>query len=74
MERYIITSNKSKKIAFVLCLFGGLIGLHHFYVGNILKGILYLFTLGLFGVGFIIDLVSIITGNFKDSSGTRLKI
>ena len=38
-----------------LCLFLGWLGVHKFYVGKIGMGILYLFTFGLFGFGWIID-------------------
>lgn len=33
----------------------GLLGAHHFYLGRILNGILYFFTFGCFGLGWIID-------------------
>lgn len=68
-----ITSDKSKKTALLCCLFGGMLGIHHFYVGNIGKGILYLFTGGLFVFGWIADLISIATGSFKDNSGQPLR-
>lgn len=43
-----VTSDKSKITALLLCIFVGYLGIHHFYVGRIGKGILYLFTGGLF--------------------------
>lgn len=48
---------KSKWVAFFLCLFLGVFGIHKFYEGRVLLGILYLFTVGLFGIGVIIDLI-----------------
>jgi len=48
----------SAGIAFLLwlaCLFG-LCGLHRFYLGKPISGVLYLVTLGFFGIGQIIDL------------------
>ncbi len=48
---------KSKWVAFFLCLFLGEFGAHKFYEGRVLLGIVYLFTLGLFGVGIIFDLI-----------------
>lgn len=39
----------------LLLLFGGVFGAHHFYVGNWKKGLLYLFTLGLLGLGVLYD-------------------
>lgn len=46
---------KNKWIAFFLCWFLGYLGAHKFYEGKIGMGILYLFTLGLFGIGWFID-------------------
>ncbi|MDO4269420.1 MAG: TM2 domain-containing protein [Eubacteriales bacterium] len=48
---------KSKWTAFVLCLFFGVLGAHKFYEGRVLLGIVYLLTLGLCGVGVLIDLI-----------------
>ena len=51
---------KNKWISFILCLFLGFLGAHKFYEGKILMGILYLFTLGIFGIGIIVDLIIIL--------------
>lgn len=59
-------SSKSRIIAFLLCAFFGLIGLHRFYVGKIGTGILWLLTGGLFGIGALVDLIVIIIGGFRD--------
>lgn len=48
---------KSKRISFLLCLFFGVFEAHKFYEGRILLGVVYLFTLGLAGVGGIVDLI-----------------
>lgn len=40
-------SSREKLVALILAFFIGNLGAHHFYVGNIGKGILYFFTLGL---------------------------
>ena len=49
--------SRNKWVAFFLCLFLGMIGAHKFYDGKTGMGILYLFTGGLFGIGWIIDIV-----------------
>ena len=51
---------KNKWVAFLLCLFLGFFGAHKFYEGKALLGILYLFTGGLFGIGWIIDCISLL--------------
>ena len=53
-------TEKNKWVAFVLCLFLGLVGAHKFYEGKILVGVVYIFTAGLFFVGWIIDLLAIL--------------
>jgi serine/threonine protein kinase/Tfp pilus assembly protein FimT len=47
-------------------------GLHRFYVGKVFSGVLYLLTLGLFGVGQLIDVVLIALGEFRDAEGRLL--
>lgn len=50
----------SKWVAFFLCLFLGEIGAHKFYEGKTGMGVLYLFTFGLFGIGWIIDTIALL--------------
>lgn len=57
------TTGKSQIVAFLLCLFLGLIGVHRFYLGYPLVGVLYIFTFGLFGIGWLIDLILLIIPN-----------
>ncbi len=67
------TSDKSKKVALLLCIFLGYFGVHQFYVGKIGKGLLYLFTGGLLGIGWIVDIVKILMGSFRDNVGAPLR-
>ena len=48
---------KNKETAYILwaCGLVGLMGLHRFYLGKIGTGLLWFFTLGLFGIGWIVD-------------------
>lgn len=74
MSNYVTnTSDRSKNVAFWICLFGGIFGLHLFYVGRVSKGVLYLFTGGLFFIGWFIDLISILLGVFRDNVGAPLR-
>ena len=51
---------RNKWTAFCLCLLLGIFGGHKFYEGKAGMGVLYLFTGGLFGIGWIIDIISIL--------------
>ena len=63
---------KSRVIALLLCVFLGVCGVHRFYVGKVGTGVLYLFTGGLFVVGWIVDIVRIGSGEFLDANGQPL--
>lgn len=66
-------SRKNKMVALLLCIFLGCFGAHKFYVGKGGMGVLYLLTGGLFGFGWVIDIILIATGSFKDEFGLPLK-
>ena len=51
---------KNKYIALLLCIFLGVYGAHKFYEEKYGLGILYLFTAGLFLIGWIIDIVDLL--------------
>jgi uncharacterized RDD family membrane protein YckC len=65
-------SNKSKSTTFLLCYFFGLFGVHRFYLGKFITGILMLLTLGGLVIWWLIDLYRIITGRLKDKQGDDL--
>lgn len=66
-------SKKSKGVALLLCIFLGWCGAHKFYVGRIGSGLVYLFTYGVFGIGWIVDIIRILLGHFKDKYGLALQ-
>jgi TM2 domain-containing membrane protein YozV len=47
---------KNLFVAYVLLLFGGIFGLHRFYYGKQKSGALYLATMGLLGIGLLVDI------------------
>lgn len=55
----------NKSIELLLCIFGGYLGLHKFYKKDFKMGFIYLFTLGLFGFGWLIDIFLISTELIK---------
>ena len=48
---------KNKWVAFLLCFFLGYLGAHKFYEGRVGAGILYLLTVGVFGIGWLVDCI-----------------
>ena len=63
---------KNKWVAFFLCLFFGCFGVHRFYVRKTGTGIIWLFTFGLGGIGWLVDLIMILVGAFRDNMGQPL--
>ncbi|MDV4150359.1 TM2 domain-containing protein [Clostridium sp. AL.422] len=68
-----ITSDKSKKKALIICAIGGIWGIHDFYLGKIGSGIVKFFTCNYFSIGWIVDLIKISTGGYKDNVGAPLR-
>ena len=67
------TSPKSGGIALALCIFLGVFGLHRYYVGKIGTGVIWTFTAGVCGIGWIVDIFTIIGGGFYDKNGYVLR-
>lgn len=44
---------RSVAVAYCLWFFLGVFGIHRFYLDRNVSGIIYLFTLGIFGIGWI---------------------
>jgi len=64
---------RSRFVALFLCIFLGVLGVHRFYVGKVGTGVLYFFTGGLFALGWIIDIIRIVSGEFLDVNGRPLR-
>jgi TM2 domain-containing membrane protein YozV len=65
-------SSKNKTVAFLLCWFLGMFGVHNFYLGRTGKGIFELLTVGGFIICWIIDFWKILLGNYVDGEGKKL--
>lgn len=65
----------SRTTALLLSLlsFFGLCGIHRFYAGRPITGILQLITFGLFGIWQLIDIICLIFGCFRDGDGKVMK-
>ena len=50
---------RNKWTSLLLCLFFGWCGVHRFYEGKVITGLLYLFTFGLYGLGWLVDIIII---------------
>ena len=46
-------------VAWLLHLFLGLFGIHRFYMGKIITGVIYLCTGGMFGIGYVYDTLTL---------------
>ena len=65
-------SDKDFVPAALLCYFLGMLGMHRFYLGKYFTGLLMLVTFGGFGIWSIVDMVTLITGSFRDANGLPL--
>jgi uncharacterized RDD family membrane protein YckC len=66
--------DKSKSTTFLLCYFLGGLGIHRFYLGKMITGIVMLLTGGGFVIWWLIDLFRIVTGRLKDKQGDDLQV
>lgn len=60
---------KSQIIALVLAILVGIIGVHRFYLGYPMEGVLQLLTAGGCGIWTLIDIIRIITGDLQPADG-----
>jgi hypothetical protein len=65
-------SDKSRGIALMLAVVLGVFGAHRFYVGKIGTGLLQIMTLGGLGIWYMIDVIMVASGGFRDAEGRRV--
>ena len=67
-----VRSPHNRLVALALCFFLGVFGVHRFYVGKWVTGVLLFLTGGGFGVWWIIDFIVLLLGRFRDDEGRVL--
>ena len=65
-------SERRLLIAFLLCFFCPLLGVHRFYLKKPGTGVLMLLTAGGMGIWWLIDLVTLLFGAFRDGDGRKV--
>lgn len=65
-------AEKSWLVTALLSFFVGFLGIHRFYTGYIVIGIVQLLTLGGCGLWALIDLICILANKFNDAKGQAL--
>ncbi len=68
-EVLVNASDKDWLTTLLLCFFLGGFGIHSFYAGKTLIGVIQLLTLGGCGIWALIDFIMIICGSYKDAEG-----
>ena len=66
-------SPKSRLAITLFSFFLGTLGIHRFYLGKIVTGIIMLLTLGGLGIWQLIDLIIAVAGAMKDKEGRPIK-
>ena len=66
-------SDKEWLICLLLNFFLGYLGVHRFYSGHIIIGVVQLCTFGMCGVWTLIDFILILIGSYTDAQGRPLK-
>jgi hypothetical protein len=65
----LFASPRSRTVAFVLAFFLGVFGAHRFYVGKTGTALLQLLTVGGLGIWWLIDVIVVGSGSFRDAEG-----
>ncbi len=66
-------SDRDWLVTLILSIVLGGCGVHRFYCGKIGTGIIWFLTGGCLGIGYIIDVVTIALGNFRDINGKLVR-
>lgn len=68
----------SKIVSLILCIAMGVLGVHRFYEGKVGTGFLWLFTGGMFGIGWLVDIITLAClkndDYYIDKAGRRIEL
>jgi TM2 domain-containing membrane protein YozV len=67
-----MNSEKDWMVTLILAILVGGLGIDRFYSGSILLGVLKLVTFGGLGLWWLIDLIMLVTGSYKDGDGNPI--
>ncbi len=68
-----IVGDRSWIATLLLCFFFGFLGIHRFYTGNVVIGLIQMFSVGGCGLWAIIDFFMILFNSYRDANGHLLE-
>lgn len=68
-----VESGRSRSVALVLGILGGVFGLHRFYAGRTHSGVAMVLTLGGLGIWWLYDMIVLVAGEFRDADGRPIR-
>lgn len=68
-----VVSERSRSVALVLGMLGGVFGLHRFYAGRTHSGVAMVATLGGLGIWWLYDMIVLVAGEFRDADGRPIR-
>jgi len=67
-----MNSEKDWMVTLILAILVGSLGIDRFYSGSIMLGVLKLVTIGGIGIWWLVDIIMLVTGSYKDGDGNPI--